>query len=103
MRIMGFMKKDNHLDPELFDLFVTSGVYRKYAKRYLAPSLIDDVDEAALLAITPRDYELPDESERLVRKEHFLPVYEERFPTRSSSAVVVTTASAPPPKTTQAS
>ncbi|MGB1028005.1 MAG: HD-GYP domain-containing protein, partial [Rhodospirillaceae bacterium] len=30
MSIMGKMKEFNHLDPALFDLFVRSGVYRKY-------------------------------------------------------------------------
>src|SRR5262249_10321779 len=30
VKIMGFMKKDNHLDPELMDLFLTSGVWREY-------------------------------------------------------------------------
>ncbi len=53
MKIMGKMKAEHHLDPELFDLFVKSGVYRDYAKQFMSPDLIDDVDEAALLAIKP--------------------------------------------------
>lgn len=53
MQIIGQMKKHHHLDPVIVDFFVTSGVYRAYAKRYLAPELIDAVDEAALLAIQP--------------------------------------------------
>ncbi len=53
MRIMGFMKRDNHVDADLFDLFVKSGVYREYAKRYMPKALIDEVDEKALLAIVP--------------------------------------------------
>lgn len=84
MRIMGFMKKDNHLDPELFDLFVTSGVYKKYAEKYLSPSLIDEVDEAALLAMQPKGYSLPPEEERRRRKSAFLPIYEEKFPAQSA-------------------
>jgi hypothetical protein len=44
---MGFMRKDRHIDPELFELFLTSGVYREYAKRFLAPEQIDAVDVAA--------------------------------------------------------
>ncbi len=47
IRIMSFMKKDNHIDPDLFDLFLTSGVYRDYAARFLAPEQIDAVDVAA--------------------------------------------------------
>jgi HD-GYP domain-containing protein (c-di-GMP phosphodiesterase class II)/HAMP domain-containing protein len=47
IKIMGFMRKDRHIDPELFELFLTSGVYREYAKRFLAPEQIDAVDVAA--------------------------------------------------------
>ncbi len=86
MRIMGFMKKDNHLDPELFDLFVRRGVYRDFARRYLDPSLIDEVDEEALLQITPKPFELPDEKVREARKHRFLPSYEKRFPLRPDAA-----------------
>ncbi len=75
MRIMGFMKRDNHLDPDLLDLFVTSGVYRRYAEQFLPPHLIDEVDEAAILAIEPEPFELPDEDERKARWEGFLPQY----------------------------
>ncbi len=76
MRIMGRMKEDNHLDPTVFDLFVTSGVYRRYADRYLPPELIDDVDEGALLAITPKPFELPPPSTRAARRKGFLPSYQ---------------------------
>ncbi len=44
VKIMSFMKKDNHVDPELFDLFLTSGVYKAYAERFLMPEQIDQVD-----------------------------------------------------------
>ncbi|MBC7792687.1 MAG: GAF domain-containing protein [Clostridia bacterium] len=54
MKIMGFMKQDNHLDPEIFDLFVSSKVYRAYAERFLPTELIDNVDEEALLKIQPK-------------------------------------------------
>jgi HD-GYP domain-containing protein (c-di-GMP phosphodiesterase class II) len=50
IRIMAFMRKDQHVDPELFELFLASGVYREYAERYLAPEQIDEVDVAAYLA-----------------------------------------------------
>src|SRR5690606_41207440 len=77
MRIMGFMKVDNHLDPDLFDHFVRSGVYRKYAEKFLAPELIDEVDEAALLALQPKGYVLPPEEVRKARLTGFLPEYAE--------------------------
>lgn len=51
--IMGAMKRDNHLDPELLDLFLTSGYWRDYARRYLDAGQIDEPDIAAVLAIRP--------------------------------------------------
>jgi HD-GYP domain-containing protein (c-di-GMP phosphodiesterase class II) len=75
MKIMGFMKADNHLDPELFDLFVRSGVYRAYAERMLPPELIDEVDEEKLLAIRPKPFELPPKSDRDRRWRDFLEEY----------------------------
>ncbi|MEM7365667.1 MAG: HD domain-containing phosphohydrolase [Pseudomonadota bacterium] len=44
IRIMSFMVKDQHLDGELFKLFLNSGVYKDYAEKYLLDSQIDDVD-----------------------------------------------------------
>ena len=43
MKIMGFMKKDNHLDPVLLDLFVRDGLYLEYARRYMPEELIEQV------------------------------------------------------------
>ncbi|MEM1415114.1 MAG: HD domain-containing phosphohydrolase [Myxococcota bacterium] len=76
MRIMGFMKRDNHLDPQLFDLFVASVVYRAYGERFLPRELIDEVDEAALLAIEPKSFDVPPPNERARRWQGFLPQYE---------------------------
>ena len=44
VKIMSFMRKDEHIDGELFELFLKSGVYQDYADRYLDPSQIDEVD-----------------------------------------------------------
>jgi HD-GYP domain-containing protein (c-di-GMP phosphodiesterase class II) len=49
MRIMGFMKNDYHIDEDLFEIFVKSGVYKKYAEDYVAKTQIDDVDEEVIL------------------------------------------------------
>ena len=49
MRIMGFMKNDYHIDVDLFEIFVKSGVYKKYAEDYVAKTQIDDVDEEVIL------------------------------------------------------
>ena len=44
IRIMAFMKKDSHIDPDLFDLFLTSGIYKDYAEQYLRKDQMDEVD-----------------------------------------------------------
>jgi HD-GYP domain-containing protein (c-di-GMP phosphodiesterase class II) len=44
IRIMSFMRNDNHIDPNLFKLFLTSGIYKQYGEQFLAPEQIDDVD-----------------------------------------------------------
>ena len=44
VRIMSFMKKDQHIDPDLFALFLKAGVFTEYAERFLDPEQIDDVD-----------------------------------------------------------
>jgi len=44
VKIMNFMKKDQHIDPDLFELFLQSGVYMDYAKRFLSEEQIDEVD-----------------------------------------------------------
>lgn len=44
VKILWFMKKDNHIDAELFELFLTSGAYCDYAEQFLRPEQIDDVD-----------------------------------------------------------
>jgi HD-GYP domain-containing protein (c-di-GMP phosphodiesterase class II) len=84
MRIMGFMKKDNHLDPELFDLFVSAGTYREYAKKYLPAALIDDVNEADLLAIKPKPFTAPIDEQRRGRLATFLAEYRAKEPARTS-------------------
>jgi len=44
IKIMGFMEKDHHIDPDLFRLFLASGAYLEYAREYMNPEQIDDVD-----------------------------------------------------------
>ncbi|MDB5865645.1 MAG: diguanylate cyclase [Betaproteobacteria bacterium] len=50
IKIMGFMVKDKHIDPDLFKLFLSSGVYREYAAKFLSAEQIDEVDLAQYLA-----------------------------------------------------
>ncbi|MBF0613958.1 MAG: GAF domain-containing protein [Magnetococcales bacterium] len=51
IKIMGFMKKDGHIDPDLFEIFLKSGVYRQYADKFLDPRQIDDVEIAPYLTV----------------------------------------------------
>ena len=44
IKILSFMAKDKHLDPDIFKLFLSSGIYKQYANKYLKPEQIDDVD-----------------------------------------------------------
>jgi len=57
IRIMGFFKQDNHIDPDLFDVFLKSGVYKKYAEKYMRPEYIDEVDIEPYLKIKPKPVE----------------------------------------------
>lgn len=41
MKIMGFMVKDKHVDPEVFGLFNSAEVYKEYALTHLSPAQID--------------------------------------------------------------
>ena len=47
IKIMASMSRERHIDAALFELFLTSGVYHRYATRFLEPAQIDEVDAAA--------------------------------------------------------
>ncbi len=51
--ILGKMKLDNHVDPDLFDLFIRQKVYLQYAEQFLDPAQIDVVDEQKIPGYTP--------------------------------------------------
>jgi len=42
--ILGKFKLGGHIDPDLFDVFIREKVYLDYAKQFLAPEQIDEVD-----------------------------------------------------------
>ena len=44
VKILSFMVKDQHIDPDLFRLLLESGIYKDYAERFLKPEQMDDVD-----------------------------------------------------------
>lgn len=43
---MAMMKREQHIDPDLFDLFLSTGVFRRYAEKHMRPEQIDAVDIA---------------------------------------------------------
>lgn len=49
IKIMSFMVQDQHLDGELFRLFLESGVYKDYANKFLLPEQLDEIDPAHYL------------------------------------------------------
>ncbi len=53
LEILGRMKVDNHIDADLFDVFVREKVYLRYAERFLRPEQIDEVDETAIPGHAP--------------------------------------------------
>ena len=45
LNILGKMKLDNHIDPDIFDLFIREKIYLKYAEKFLESQQMDEVDE----------------------------------------------------------
>jgi HD-GYP domain-containing protein (c-di-GMP phosphodiesterase class II) len=48
--VLAAMRDDGHVDPDLFELFLTSGAFRRYADGYLRPDQLDDVDVTRYLS-----------------------------------------------------
>lgn len=44
IKILSFFKKDKHIDADLFDLLLTSGVYKKYGEQFLHAHQLDEVN-----------------------------------------------------------
>jgi len=44
LEILGRMKLNNHVDPDLFDVFMWEKVFDRYARQFLDPDQIDEVD-----------------------------------------------------------
>lgn len=53
LTILGTMKLNNHVDPDLFDVFINEKVYMDYAKKYLAREQIDKFDVTAIPGYSP--------------------------------------------------
>jgi len=54
LQILGRMKLNNHIDPDLFDVFIRKKVYLRYAQEFLEPRQIDYVDVSTIPG-----YEMP--------------------------------------------
>jgi HD-GYP domain-containing protein (c-di-GMP phosphodiesterase class II) len=53
LEILGRMKLNGHLDPDLFDIFVRRKVYRRYAEMFLDADQVDAVDESRIPGYAP--------------------------------------------------
>jgi hypothetical protein len=53
LAVLGRMKLEGHIDPDLFDVFIGEGVWMDYAKRFLPPEQIDAVEVSALPGYSP--------------------------------------------------
>ena len=53
LAILGRMKQGGHVDPDLFNIFVRDKVYLHYAREFLDPDQIDEVDESAIPGYQP--------------------------------------------------
>ncbi|HXZ48106.1 MAG TPA: HD domain-containing phosphohydrolase [Usitatibacter sp.] len=53
LAILGRFKESGHIDPDLFDIFVREKVYLRYAREFLDPEQIDEVDESRIPGYRP--------------------------------------------------
>jgi HD-GYP domain-containing protein (c-di-GMP phosphodiesterase class II) len=53
LEILGRMRQNQHIDPDLFDIFVRRRVYRRYAEMFLDKEQIDEVDESKIPGYQP--------------------------------------------------
>ena len=53
LNILGKMKLNGHVDPDLFDIFMWEKVYAEYAEKFLEEHLIDEIDLNAIPGYIP--------------------------------------------------
>jgi HD-GYP domain-containing protein (c-di-GMP phosphodiesterase class II) len=53
LTILGKFKLNGHIDPDLFDIFMWEKVYEKYAREFLDPDQIDEVDVTQIPGYVP--------------------------------------------------
>jgi HD-GYP domain-containing protein (c-di-GMP phosphodiesterase class II) len=53
LTILGKFKLNGHVDPDLFDVFIWEKVYERYAREFMSPEQIDEVDVTHLPGYVP--------------------------------------------------
>jgi HD-GYP domain-containing protein (c-di-GMP phosphodiesterase class II) len=53
LAILGRLKLNGHVDPDLFDVFLWEKVYLKYAEQVLDPEQVDEVDLTQIPGYVP--------------------------------------------------
>jgi HD-GYP domain-containing protein (c-di-GMP phosphodiesterase class II) len=53
LKILGNLRLNGHIDPDLFDIFVRRKIYLRYAEQFLDPDQIDEVDESKIPGFAP--------------------------------------------------
>jgi HD-GYP domain-containing protein (c-di-GMP phosphodiesterase class II) len=53
LHLLGLIKQDGHIDPDLFDVFINEQVHLRYAKENLDSEQIDEVALSAIPRYTP--------------------------------------------------
>ena len=53
LNIMGRMKQNQHIDPDLFDIFIDQKVYLQYAEQFLKPGQLDEIDHSRIPGYLP--------------------------------------------------
>ena len=55
LAILSRFSRNGHIDPDLFDVFVREKVYLEYARQFLAPEQIDEVDLKLIPGVNPEN------------------------------------------------
>ena len=63
--IMGKMRLDNHIDPDLFDIFIDKKVYLQYAQQHMQANQIDEVDLNKIPGYVPKELRIKAENKSL--------------------------------------
>jgi HD-GYP domain-containing protein (c-di-GMP phosphodiesterase class II) len=53
LAIMGKLVLNNHLDGDIFTIFVRSGVYKEYINKFANPKQLDTFDIESIPGLTP--------------------------------------------------